>query len=654
MAPGDELRFAARLEKRNNVVVSSLNYIGTQSAIAENAKPIEEGIKSFDPRRKAWWVDRRAEPVEFVWNDEGVIGGPRSNELSPLSWPLVAAADPSLSHGGNVIGTIIDAYHSENGGASTSDGPGVIAACLEDSSINAVDLWALGCLLLSLSEVPWRVAAINLSFDLGLICGPKDGLPSPLGNYITSFPLFESILDSVILSYRRRGYDPPLVFAAAGNCYDVVRGRGRVMRNALWRLAYPAILPDVIAVTHAEPVPKDGDRSISKFRVANWADIPSVGPLKPCFAEIEIPEPVCRHGTSFACAALAGRVAYWDEKQKLREKKLGQFDKLALLMGSSDRLDLGYDPQPASTPWVPATLNAFSPDKEHQESLTEAVFSFRELVAELNDNNRDREFLLTGSAAFIEEWLSSKAAFIEEWLSSKTDSARAPAKAKLSKDILDLVGDLDLVYSGAEIDDAYQSRVMDTVEKWVNKITSFTDSWKERVQLHSMRGWTSGIHLLQCVIPAASTFVASRGTINPWGIAGLGEGFSLKVDELKLYEPDSRAWDLNPQYNAGSSGPAHAFLIRLNLCLLNERLRMLFTVGNQAPSDSKNITDFIDATLASAIRLKFPFGRVNPNAKDRVSRRLERTAKLASGLDDAAKIPERVRVLATRISELVG
>src|SRR5207253_2724547 len=72
------------------------------------------------------------------------------------------------------------------------------------------------------------------------------------------------------------------------------------------------------------------------FELVKHADLPAVHPMKPCFAE-NVAGPSGEQGTSYACAALAGKCAMWDGRlgDAERRRAAGKFGKLALLMAQS-------------------------------------------------------------------------------------------------------------------------------------------------------------------------------------------------------------------------------------------------------------------------------------------------------------------------------
>jgi hypothetical protein len=253
-APGDELRYAADIVRSPSVIATSLNYLGTHASAASNANKI-----AFDIGRTAYWGTWNP-PLESkkwhipLWDPvTRVIRSVSSDREGDEPVDVVAVVDPNMSHCDLILDTINRTYERvkpHNGCLS------IIAAYLADSSVECLDLWACSCLLLALCEVTGRIAAVNCSFDLGLICGRREGLPSPLANYIYSFPIFEAILDGFFESRRLRGHSQPLIVAAAGNRNDIhIRRRWfkdrveSITRDRLWRIAYPALLPDVVAVT---------------------------------------------------------------------------------------------------------------------------------------------------------------------------------------------------------------------------------------------------------------------------------------------------------------------------------------------------------------------------------------------------------------------
>jgi hypothetical protein len=542
VALGDEARFLQELIRLPNVLVASLNYIGVPADIKEQAS--QEDARPFTPHRDAIWFLNDSKSRQPVFQ-----GGISRNLRVPGDRPekaLVAVVDPQLKHCEKVVQTIIDAYVTE---PETEKGPMplVLALCLKDFHDKmTIDLWTFSSLILALCDVQARIVAINLSVHLGAMCGTIEGLPSPLATWVYSFPLFERLLDELILARRRLGDDPPLVFAAAGNLDT---------KEKQWRLAYPAVLPDAIAVTQA----KERDRQIESLPEI---DLPAVSPLKPCFSEP--PRPGMKDvGTSFACAALAGRWAFWDMHFSLHQKNLGQFEKLALLVNLSDGMELRIPDSEAPNmpkPWVPCMIRQLRRNRARQGVKPRGSF-FTQLLAQLNNEFHLREFLLTGSGAYVDTWLDSRA--------TETGSLTLEQRTKAFK----LLGDLDLLYTGADLDSGEYQKIRAVVCSWLEKEGQKAIEWEARIQIHAVRQWAGGIHLLQCIIPAACIFLTAAGAINPWSVGP----DPLDDGPLQFFPPPEHAWEWNPQFRSGASGLAHAMLIWLNLNVIRAHLQKLFS-----------------------------------------------------------------------------
>ena len=601
VAPGDELRYSVELQRKKAVVATSLNYLGTLSATeTEEGIETDPGRQFFEPRRGANWVDRNGATLRPAWDERGEVQGPP--DLAPTSVKgLLVIADPDPVHCSELLTVARAALGDPTDEGFSKWGLDILAINLVTSGTAAVDLWALCCLLLSLCDVKQRIAAVNLSFDLGVVCGSKDHLPSPLGSYCYSFPLFEEVLDHFIANRRESKGDSPLVFAAAGN---------RRTNATLWRLAYPAVLPDVVAVTQSHS-------ATQRNLLAGWVDLPAVGPLNPCFAEPH--DGMQQHqGTSFACVAIASKFTHLDVTKDWGKDRLGQFEKLARLLGGLS--SYGIQGNVAPEPWAPSMIFNFNARSVDPDSPSDSSFAFQRLLERLNKIVPGREFLLTGSAAFVAEWMSVN-------IPPECDLIRRKGE------ILGLIGDLDLVYAGPELDAKGQKKVTREAVRWIQEDAKFQKDWDRFVQLHHLRRWGSAIHLLQFVIPAASMFLTARGPINPWEVE---EGLRGKV-VLDFFPPDGRALEVNPQHLNGSSGYAHAALIWLNLNLIAARLKVSFLKEDPRLPESKM------QWLIEKIRpgdkphgspeSKPPFGHVTLGFADRTTKRITHTEELLRGFE---------------------
>ena len=609
--PGSELSFLATLSRSANVLDTSLDYLGqaqSATAIDATASPVFSPLDSAvlylnDPSS--------ARPLQ----EHGVVAT-AGLTLPAEPGPVVAVVDAGWEHCQRVVETVARSYSAERAVGENALPVEVVAVTLNEAYQTAQSLWSYSTLLLSLCDVPFRVSAVNLSVDLGGACGTREGLPSPLATFIYSFPLFERLLQEFISSRLRLGFDTPLIFAAAGN-------RDTAERH--WRLAYPAVMPEVIAVTQVD----------DQGELLEDIDLPAVSPLKPCFAEQRPPEPD-REGTSFACAALAGRWASWEAQFDLTSQKLVRFAKLACLCARSTAQALGNATR--TDPWIPCVVQRFSQGPPHGQAKTEGLF-LRQLLTQLNNADPQREYVLTGSGAFVHRWLEVRV----------QDQGSLQAEGNAAK-VLGLVSDLDLLYAGPPLDGNGSRAVRRVVEAWLGSLAGSKDKPAPKVRMHPIREWANGIHLLQCVIPAANAFLTQSGVIDPW--ASPGE----RLDgELQIFVPPPHVWPLNPHYRSGEAGLASALLIWLNLMLLRERVRILIEVSEPEPvwqlpdslravpqiqkmaiifDDPRRSGDgFLAEKLASHfddLDLEVLYGWSAKSAHvDRVTPRLDRTAQLA-------------------------
>ncbi len=615
-APGDELRYSSTLVRSPFVIATSLNYLGTHSSAASSVTKV-----TFEIGRTAYWGLWNPPQESKKWKIP--LWDPVSRVIRPVYSDrdgdelvdFIAVIDPGESHCNRILDTIswtYDRVKPQNRQLS------IVAAYLADSSVECLDLWACSCLLLALCEVSGRISAVNCSFDLGLVCGRRGGLPSPLANYVYSFPIFEAILDGFFESRRLRGHDQPLIVAAAGNNNDIHITRRwfkdrpeMVKRHRLWRIAYPALLPEIVAVT-------DVNRSSDSALPADWADLPSIFPLKPCFAEEPNNDPGRpeKEGTSYACAMFAARCASWDHQW--RGQRLTRFEKISKLMatGSPLRLQPELDGRQV---WIDPVVTIIESGENTQIGSAPPPALFCKLFQVLNqplgvNQPPTREFMLTGSGAFIAEWLR-----VMLLPNGTTDDLILP--------LSDLVHDLDFVYTGQPLTRNEQDQAIERIQHWA--LTS-SEKWRDSsisVQLHSLRIWTSGIHMLQCVVPASSTFLTGRGPINPWSMKN-----ELIADQLSLFSPPEEVWEFNPQFRNGSSGLAHAVMIWLNLTLIAARLRTLF-LPRVPPSFSRRVMDGYRTQIETNTRIAF--GYIRPWSADRLSHRILHAETLIAQLSQA-------------------
>ncbi|QFP75037.1 hypothetical protein [Deinococcus sp. AJ005] len=552
-APGSELALATWLNARSNVVVTSLNFTGTiQQSVGDeggdrdwNAPvgPICAMRLDVDVRGDRAW--RKAVAMS------GIVHSLSVDDVTPR--PVVVVIDLGQKHCKDVMIAVADAFVDERVGDEAGE-LSVLGYYLEGyrGSPTTIDLWSFCALGLAVCDANARVSAVNFSLDMGWWCGDRSGMPSPLGSIVQSFPIFESILEEMDASRVRRGDGHPMLFAAAGNR----QGNDGNLQDRQWRLAYPAVLPQVVAVTQ-----------LQSGVLSNYMDWPAVGPLKPCFGEemrTETPAQFIR-GSSFASPALAGRWVVLETRHSAHH--LPRFAKLAqLVQCAPDFVELTAEsPRMYGEPWVTPSVRRLVA----QAVSVRNGSGLRGLVEALNSVSSEHEFLLTGSAAFIDAYMQRN---------SNLDLKAA----------LDLIGDLDFLYTGSDLKPHVYDLIRSTADAWSIK-RAFFISPKLRINVHALRSWAGSLHLLQCVVPEASMFVTAGGSIRSWSVLPAKDSGR---SEIRLFAPPDKVWEWNPQFRSGAAGMAHGLLVWLNLNLLQIRLEK--TVGGDDENTSWKLPESLD------------------------------------------------------------
>jgi len=194
---------------------------------------------------------------------------------------------------------------------------------------------------------------------------------------------------------------------------------------------------------------------------------------------------------------------------------------------------------------------------------------------------------------------------------------------------------LDLIHYGPGLSEKGGGRLFSAIREWLSSQGTIDENKADLVQFMRLRRWGSGIHLLQCTIPAASLVLTATGFIAPWG------DIVMNNMPLELYTPEPLLWEWNPQFQCGTAGLAHAILIGLNLGLIRANLHLLF----KEESASKVIDSLEEYSTANMAHVKTSdphllFGRTRPHAPDRLTKRLMRAKSLLERLRKAAKRPE--------------
>jgi hypothetical protein len=613
--PGDELRVLVELTTRSNVLSASLNYLGSTAAAPHTDAPPADTVSVAPPESSRYVIGVSAKKTE-----SDSLFDPENGYCLQLP----------KTHKGIRIALIIDvdeghakcvAYQLTGRYAELTDGAfcRYITLTTDADKGSSADLATFCRLLLAGGEVQARVEVVNLSVDLGQLCDPEGGCNTPEVAQLYSFPFFEACLDEFRSARRRQG-DVPVLVAAAGN-----RGASRkgVPADLRWRLGYPASLPDVVAVTCLR---RDGSDTSAAV------DCPAVGPLKPCFAEpvLDFRKPLAdspwaRHpeSTSYASGAFAGRVmafaqASWEEGQPSPHGSkivgTGSFGKVASLVGrSTPKLIGGNDPKR----WVPPVVRCLDPKLPPCRSGP-----FAQLLRELFQDT-GREFVLTGSAAFVEAWLVHHEFNLKEEGFDK---------------ILSWIGDLDFLHTGGSLDDPMRLQVRATVNRWgEGRGRSGVGASDLALTAHALRTWAGALYLFQCVIPDAQFLATAGGVIDPWASHPLKSECRLP----RLYLPPRLVWKLNPQNRTGIAGLADGILVYLNRLMLEVLLATLVQPFQPPDWLGLPVPNEIDRLVREAGGAGpddwYGVGRrkkrgAQPVPADHLERRMKRSAELRSQL----------------------
>jgi hypothetical protein len=547
--PGSEMQLMTELAGLPNVLATSLNFRGR----LQTQQPNDGDTTAFTAvgnqlLMRYVTVNQQGEvddsqAVEAL-APNGVIQSP--NIATPIDdgHKIVVVIDLKMDHCQKMIDSVISGFKREQ--EQGKQGLTVLAYYRAQSHQTEVDLWSSCCLSLAMCDLAVPVAAVNYSIDLGEFCN-ADASPAPHGMMVYSFPLFETLLNEIDSAFHQRKQALPMLFAAAGN-------KSPDVDHPRWRMAYPAVLPQVVAVTQLLANPD---------RLAQ--DLPAVGSLKPCFAEQQMDEN--RDGTSYACAILAGR---WAALEHLVPdfKNCGRFEKLAHLMRWSTLTHLGPNGPMGSperrelpnAPWVDFPIRRLQSSlaRHHDQKLDSDFYRVQRLLQHLNQKYPTREFLFTGSGAFL------------HWCMSSTPLPPG-TKGYHHTDFLEefdqkMIDDLDFVYSGPQLSQIEHSTVRETILVGLQMASNMGNtgiSWLEKIVLQPLERWTGGIQSLQCVIPAASVFITASGPIATWH-----DPKTSRTLYLDFYTPPEEVWEWNPQFRVGSAGLGLGTLVWIKQLLL--------------------------------------------------------------------------------------
>jgi hypothetical protein len=331
---GLELRYLRMLSRQESVISESLNYIGECGSALQSVSARGYSGSYISALLDGSYAESREAPT------------------LDLDHPLFVAVDVENRHCRKVLAAALAS-------AKTYGHPDArFIGLYRDASSTTVGLYEYLGLIAELIKFEQCPDAITMSVDFGLAClrrgtGERDNNPVPglasVASY--SFPTFEVTLSIILSNCRNKPSHfgrltgetaAPAIFAAAGNRMSKL--------GPTLRLAYPALRPEIIAVTHAE-----GDTS-QGFRPSKTSDLPLIYDLKPVFAVSErmaqqAQAPV--DGTSFAAPWAASwyicqRIQVGPDRE-LQRLFSGPLARIAALSQLSDKVRFNHtDPQQAA------------------------------------------------------------------------------------------------------------------------------------------------------------------------------------------------------------------------------------------------------------------------------------------------------------------
>lgn len=503
---GEENRIIDLLLKNPNVISASYNFIGKIQSDSKN------GVKTqSDP---LWEVNNN----KFNIYQEGRVNQPLIDNNSNI----ICIVDVSQSHLQKVKESIIAGYR-----LILNDNPNIISSYTQEDTGDFINLSSYLKLLMPLCEIKESIKFINLSVDWGVVCNEdKDNLLYPLSIQSFSIPIFDQVLNCIVESQRIRNFGDPIIFAAAGNLTNNTS-------SPKWRLAYPAIRPETVAVTF-----------INKYQegFTNNQDIPAIYKFKPCLAliysdviaKLSFTEP----GTSYACAFACGYFSALFKRNNFTVNKY--FTNYSKIFSYTTYISL--ENQIIKT-WLKVGVNLIDINNNEENYKFNEGNIFRALIRILN-RSFDNEFLISGSCALLSSYCS---------IHNNLDVT----------EIFEIAGDLDVLYTGS-LNTQELVDVRYTINQWLkdNKYELIN------IDLKSIDKQISLIHLIQCVIPANSILISEFGIIDAWN----GSEQILNKD-FDIYLLDNEnLWRLNPQYVCSSNGIGLGFLIYVNSMLMLQLL----------------------------------------------------------------------------------
>jgi hypothetical protein len=568
-APGEEERTLRRLAERPEVLSVSLNYLASRcskTADLDQAMDVPAAWRkryASVPMTEAVWFWSNEQKQQRLFSNGIAEPLPRPSRQRKSEPKAVAIIDAELSHSCQVAQSVQVGYSRLEKQGKV---PQVLVLTLCVDALSAFSLWTYCNLLLALSGYSDPLTVIGMAVDLGELCADLRTLGQPGTPWVTSLDLFETCLD-IFLNVRnlRSSNSSPVLVAAAGNRLGD--------SNARFRLAYPASLPDVIPATSARV-----NRELAAL--SEKVEIPTPGSLKPCFgiAPASHDDADFFESTSQATGLLSGAIAALERRFDGRDGRRGQFAKLAQLLSLSRSYPIRIGKRKAAT-WPPR-LNVRQLDGESQgDRKTNEI---EQLLIHLFEQF-GREFLLFGSAAFVDRWLREHDHY---------------EKANWQQGFA-LIGDLDVLYTGPR-SGSHAHHVQQTVDNWFERKRPPDQCaiLPRPVQLRHLREWPGRLLWLQCIVPAAQLAVTTHGQIDPWE----KQGAATKLVKLDIHVPPPAVWEANPQWWPGQAGVLDGALVALNLAVLTMRLKQEFRKDANHTTFHELTADFSDpASLLQGI-----------------------------------------------------
>ena len=477
--PGLELRFVALQGRDPSVLGSSLHYLGQRSA------PVGT-------------LDQNTSQVRWIQsNTESAFGSvPPINSAAPT----IVAVDCDDPHCRDVLNVASKAWSVYGQGHVDVN---IVGVCREVTA-STFGLYDYIETLAQLRMMPVCPDAIVLSVDFGLACLHDPLRTDIAGGHVFegaaavaaySFPVAEMALRLILdeCSNKRAGknrvFARPAIFAAAGNRQESYQIRQR--------LAYPALLPDAIAVTHVSQTSSE-----VTFVPNQWADLPLAHDLKPIFAldeTIPIAHGADVDGTSFAAPwAASWYVAVREQAATVSSDVRAKLDlplsRMALLQGACERVSISASADAGAIAQSPASLIPASVGRFSRESSPSLVDRIAAAIMQLNQRFPTYEFALAGSAVALIMLAS-----------------RGPISAQ---HVRTAPGDIDLVYFGPAAPDDGLRRQMR--EDATAALKPFFAVWPDHIELTDAEGRVAPMSLCQAVIPPAAMMLTAGGLLDAW------------------------------------------------------------------------------------------------------------------------------------------